>query len=747
MENGMIKESVSYDLVVVGGGVTGCVAVIAAARLGLRVALLQNRPVLGGPSGSETCPNADGSFLRGASDYTNANARECGILEELRLEARYRKSVGYEQHWSILLREWVEREPNIDLRMNTEVFEVEASDGSIKSVTGRTLGSEITLRYRAPLFIDCSGDSFVGYAAGAEYRHGREAASEYGESLAPEKADNKTMGSTIGFRAIDTGSPVPFEPPSWAMKLHGEEHFRFRPHDNVRQGYWWLEYGGELDTIGDNEAIYRKLLSILFGVWDHIKNHGDHGAENLAIEWIASIPCKRESRRLIGDHILTQGDIENKVDFPDAIAYGGWPFDLHPPEGFFAEGHPGFTPPFVFPGIYKIPYRCLYSRNISNLLMAGRNISATHVALGTTRVMATCALLGQAAGTAAVLCHRYNMLPMELGKHKIGELQELLGREDSVLPGAVVLPPDNLAAAARVTAESAMTLATPVPITGSLSLIAPPRDPDYYDPADFPPEDRRRAQMFPVSENRLNSLTLFLNNRNPKSQLVRLTLHRSAAYNDFRETPVVAAAEMEVAPGENLPIVFTLNADVVPDSLYHIVLAEVEGVDVCTGSRYLPGLYCKADGSYPTGHTMAFVTEPPQRVFEPANVTNGLTRAGDWPNMWISDPDAALPQSITLELDSTVRPGEVELIFDTNLHLPTVRGVPPVCARDYQIHLRNSEGWHLLCNVEGNRTRRRRHLLKDVDADAIRLTIIATHGDPSARLYEIRVFPAENAVT
>ena len=279
--------SCEYDFVVVGGGVAGTVAAIAAARLGVKTALVQNRPVLGGPSGSECCQNSDGAFITGAPEYVNRGAMETGILEEMRREAYYRSANGWQQHWSLVMREWAEREVNLTLLMNTEVHEVETEKNRIASLKARTLGSETEYVLKAPLFADCSGDSFVGFSAGAEYRMGREAQSEFGESLAPEKADKKTMGSSIAFRAVDMGRPVPFKAPEWAYKIHSDEDLPYRLHNNPKQGYWWLEYGGELDTIHDNEAIYQKLLSILFGMWDHVKNGGDHGAANYAINWIS----------------------------------------------------------------------------------------------------------------------------------------------------------------------------------------------------------------------------------------------------------------------------------------------------------------------------------------------------------------------------------------------------------------------------------------------------------------------------
>jgi hypothetical protein len=728
------------DLIIVGGGVTGCVAAIAAARLGVKTALIHNRPVLGGPSSSECCANSDGSFICGASEYVNAESREGGILDELKTEAKYRKGVGYDEHWSLLLREWVEREDNIKLFLNTEAYEVKMSGKKIKSVIARTIESQRTFRFEAPLFIDCSGDSILGFSAGAEFRCGREGKSEFNESLAPEKPDSKTMGSSIAFRAIDVGHPVKFQPPPWAMKFLTDEDFPYRSHLNPRKGYWWLEYGGELDTIRDNDEIYRKLLSILFGVWDHVKNHGDHGADNYVINWISSIPAKRESRRLTGDYVMTQNDVTGHNDFPDAVAYGGWPIDLHPPEGFFSKGHPGSPPPFVFPGVYQIPFRCLFSKNVNNLMMAGRNISVTHVALGSTRVMATCALTGQAAGTAAFLAKKHHVSPREISQKHIDELKTLLYREDAGELGSKHVISGNISGRAKVSADSIMLLGETGPSTDAVPLLAPPRNPSFYDPCNEPPADRRRAQMFPVSGDYLDSITLFFNNSNTDSVEVEFSLHEALGFNNFDHTPAVKSLKKTLSTGKNIAVSFNVCITAIPGKLYYFMLSPVPGVDVHISNRYIPGLYMKPDGCYLKNETMAFKIVPPQNIFAPPNVVNGLTRGGDWPNAWISNPANPLPQNLTLEFAGPEPVNAVELIFDTNLRVAVKEGVAPECVRDYRISALVDGLWLKIADVYDNYFRRRRHEFPPVNATALRLTVTATNGDVSARVHEFRAF-------
>ncbi|MBQ6597076.1 MAG: FAD-dependent oxidoreductase, partial [Lentisphaeria bacterium] len=656
-------------------------------------------------------------------EYRNRNARECGVLEEMKLEAHYRNANGWEQQWSLVLREWAEREPNLTLLLNTLATDVTVEGNRITSVIARTLGSETVHRIIAPVYLDCSGDSFLGNAAGAEFRMGREARSEFGESLAPEKADGKTMGSSIAFRAIDLGHPVPFAAPPWAMKINGDEDLPYRIHTNPKQGYWWLEYGGELDTITDNEEIYRKLLAILFGVWDHVKNGGDHGAANYAINWISSIPGKRESRRLMGDHILTQNDVVDHPAFPDTVAYGGWPIDIHPPEGVFSKGPPGSTPPFIFPGTYPIPFRCLYSRNISNLMMAGRNISVTHVALGTTRVMATCALCGQAVAAAAVLMRKYGITPREVGRQHIRELQTLLAEDDSVLP-MVPIPVKGLPAAVSASSEFTLKMTDG---TSSEPLIAPEKTTD--DPCDVPPADRRRVQRFIASENILETVRIRLEGN--------ISDPIEAELLDDKEK-TIASARSSAANGI---AEFHFQAPTVPGRCYAVRLPQVPDVSVALHRRYLPGLDRKLDGCYLNNENWCFETIPPLRIYPAENAVNGLARPTESsPNLWISEP--GMPQWLELDFNGKKCIGKVELIFDTNLDKPCYCGVPIECVRDYELQYLQKGQWRTLTGISGNHQRRRIHSFDPVKTEKLRLVVTATNGDPCARVYEFRAMEA-----
>jgi len=450
-----------YDVIVVGGGMAGVCAAIASARHGAKTALIHDRPVLGGNASSEVRMHICGADCSGA----RPNARETGILEELRLENQARNPQRSATMWDLILWEAVTREPNLDLFLNCQVVKVRSTagrplasrkpgkPGRIEGLQALQTSTESFLSFAGQVVIDCTGDGRVGYLAGAEYRVGREAQSEYGEPWAPKRADKLRLGSSLLFTARDLGEPVPFARPSWAHLFRKCEDLPHRAHGGSWEyGYWWIEFGGTLDTIKDNELIRDELLKCLFGVWDHIKNQGDHGAENWALDWFGFLPGKRESRRLVGDHVLTQNDLQAYTRFEDAVAYGGWPIDIHAYKGICDPG-----PPARFASledIYTLPYRMLYSRNIENLMVAGRDASATHLAHGSTRVMGTCAVMGQAAGTAAAMCASQGKTPCALGHEDIRELQVALIRDDCYLPGVAVDDPDDLARRAKVTASS-----------------------------------------------------------------------------------------------------------------------------------------------------------------------------------------------------------------------------------------------------------------------------------------------------
>lgn len=421
-------EKHETDVCVIGGGMAGLCAALAAARNGAKTVLVHDRPVLGGNASSEVR-----MWVCGAHGKHN---KETGILEEIQLENQYRNASLNYSLWDSVLYEKAFFQPNLTTLLNTTCIDAQTNGDRIDAVTAWQLTSQTWHTVRARHFIDCSGDSILAALTPAEFRAGREARGEFDENIEPLHADRKTMGNSLLLQLRRTDEPQPYTPPRWAYKFTRPEDLPHRMRGVNAHNFWWIEVGGLDDTIRDAEPIRDELMRITYGVWDYIKNHAPERetAAHWAIEWVGSLPGKRENRRYVGDHVLTQNDVRAGGKFDDIIAYGGWSMDDHHPAGIFYPGQPTVFHPAPSP--YGIPYRCLYSRNVANLLFAGRNISVTHAALSSTRVMATCALLGQAAGTAAALCVRNDCDPRTLQSgERLGELQRTLMDDDCWLPG------------------------------------------------------------------------------------------------------------------------------------------------------------------------------------------------------------------------------------------------------------------------------------------------------------------------
>jgi hypothetical protein len=450
--------SLKTDILIAGGGAAGVPCAVAAAREGAKVVLVQDRPVLGGNASSEVRMHIVGADAFGGREL-EVEAREGGILEELRLQQCVENPQRSATLLDLGLYNLVRNEPNITLLLNTTLVSVECDGSRIRRARAERQSTEEAFEIEADAFIDCTGDGRMGLEAGAAFVHGREDKLSYGEEHAQETADSKTLGSSLLYQARRHKQPMPYTAPSWARKFTAEDlRLRLRiddptHEDGLEYGFWWAEWGGELDTIADNERIRDELLAILFGVWDFIKNSGLFPqSANWALDWFGWIPGKRESRRFLGRYVLSESDVLQASVHPDSIAYGGWPIDLHPPAGVDAINEPSCQHIHV-PHLYGIPLRCCMARDIENLYFAGRNFSASHVAFASTRVMGTCAALGQGLGTAVALAVREKLSPEALIQ-AAPRIQQILLRNDAFLPGVARQDPDDWAPRARIEADS-----------------------------------------------------------------------------------------------------------------------------------------------------------------------------------------------------------------------------------------------------------------------------------------------------
>ena len=468
MKKGMVitmkKINKCYDFVVVGGGLSGVCTALAAARHGVSTALVQNRAMLGGNASSEIRVHINGAG-RGNGFR---NAIESGIILELLMA---NKAINPQNSYHVfdeVLWEKTNFQENLDLYLNTHMHEVEMDGNKVVSITAVQNTTETEFIFKAPLFADTTGDATLADLAGADYIIGREGQDVYGESLAPKVSDGHTMGNTVMFTTKDMGKPTPFKRPEWAYEIT-KERLGNRHIGELSPGYWWIELGGDHRCIiSDGADIQTELLKYAYGVFDYIKNSGEYEADYLALDWITSIPGKRESRRVYGDYMFTQIDIEAKKRFEDAIAYGGWTMDAHSVGGIEAiDSEEGGTIWHPVDDVYTIPYRSVYSRNIENLYVGGRAISASHMAMSSSRVMSTLAVVGQAIGTAASIALEKNITPREVLTY-IKELQQMLIKDDCYLPGIVVADSDDLVTnrACAISASSYIVGGEPTNING-----------------------------------------------------------------------------------------------------------------------------------------------------------------------------------------------------------------------------------------------------------------------------------------
>ncbi|NLR93431.1 FAD-dependent oxidoreductase [Flammeovirga agarivorans] len=435
-------KKVSYEVVVVGAGIAGICAAVAAARTGAKTVLINDRPVLGGNASSEIRVTVNGVMhLKNKHKIE----RETGIVEELLIENwHYNPQESYPV-WDHVVYDFVTREKNLDVMLNTQALDTSTKNNKISDILCWQSTTETYYTIEGKMFCDCSGDGLMAAQSGAEYRTGREGKSEFNESFAPDNADGWQMGASVMMITKDMGRPVKYFPPKFMIPYEADKMNKRRI-KHFKEGYWWVELGSDYDIIADYEENRHKLLGYMHGVWDHVKNSGKYpGSENIVLDWVGSFPGRRESRRFMGDHILSQTEMQNNKQFEDAVAYGGWSFDEHCPGGIENPSEPPSYFHARFDEVYQVPFRSLYSKNIENLMFAGRNVSVTHVALSSTRIQATCGLMGQAIGTAAKLCIDNKWSPRDLANKDIASLQEQLLRDDVYIPKRPANDKNNLA--------------------------------------------------------------------------------------------------------------------------------------------------------------------------------------------------------------------------------------------------------------------------------------------------------------
>lgn len=714
-------KSLSFDLVVVGGGFTGVCASISAARKGMKVALIQDRPVLGGTGSSEIRV-----WMLGATSHMGNNnrwAREGGIVDEILVENTYRNKEGNPVLFDMVLIDKVKAEKNVSLFLNTTVHNVnKADDRTVASVDAFNTASETAYTFDGKLFCDATGDGLIGYQAGATYRFGAEDGSEFDEKFTQDKEEyGESLGNSILFYFKDTGKPVKFIPPDFVMKkedvereihrLHNPNYFN--PMNQMGCKYWWIEYGGRLNTIYDNEDIKYKLWSVAYGIWDYIKNSGKFPeAETKTLEWVGLIPGKRESRRFVGPYMLHQQDVIDQNTHYDAVAFGGWSIDLHPSDGVFSKKNA--CNQWHSKGIFQIPYRCYVTADIDNLFIGGRLISASHVSFGSTRVMLTAGLGGEVIGAAASLCLHNDYRPIDLAdEEKIVMLQKLLIETGNYLPQLAMPEIENLLNDAEITSSSELILSE-IPFDGGFW-----RQLSYSS-----------AQMLPVKKGDMPSLTVKMKGTEATTLTVELRISSKA----FNHTPDITLETKTISLNigeQNINIDFEAS---IPYSCYAFVCFMAnEKIELMFSPKRITGVLSVFNKIMPAvsnwgkqippadigvnefefwcperrpdGHNVAMTISPALDVFGLDNLYTMVNRPVEKPNAWVADFSDRKPE-ITVQWKEIKTVNEITLFLDSDFDHPmeTVQwghydDKMPFCVDSIAVYDEDSK---LIAEVNGN---------------------------------------------
>lgn len=738
------------DLVVVGGGLAGTCCAISSARAGLKVVLVQDRPVLGGNASSEVR-----LWVLGATSHMGNNnrwSREGGIINEIMEENLYRNRHGSAILFDTILLEKCVIEKNLTLLLNTAAFDVEKSDAdTISEVHAFCSQNSTRYRLKAPLFCDASGDGILGFMSGAAFRMGAETKDEFDEGFAPDAAYGQLLGHSMYFYSKDVGTPVKFVPPSWALDDITKIP-RYRQFHTNMQGcnFWWLEYGGRLDTIHQTEDIKWELWKVIYGVWNYFKNSGNFPeAETMQLEWVGTIPGKRESRRFEGDYMIRQQDLVEQTAFEDVFVHGGWAVDLHPADGVYSE-RSGCTQ-WHSKGVYGIPYRCHYSKNINNLFLAGRIISATHVAFGSTRVMATCAAGGQAVGIAAALCHELNLRPRALSSGAgLAELQARLDRSGQFLPDRKIIDTRDLVATATVTASSELKLSK---IHGN---------------NDWLKLESGWAMLLPLASGPCPVFGFQFDVEAPTQ--LRVELRRALKATNFTPDETLEVLEIDLPAGQSSPAVhFTKILD--RSGYYFIQLCENPEISVRLSDQRISGiiavtsacnkqvatsnLQSPPDGigidtfefwlpkRRPAGHNLALTIDPPLEVFSPGEISHGPARPTTAPNAWVADPADGEP-SLDINWEKPVSISHLIIEFDPDwdhamesVLMTHPEETVPFLVKDFDLI---DDTGKVLLEIRANHSARFMHTFEGgLPTSKLTLRILATHGAPAA-VFRFRAF-------
>lgn len=753
LKRALHRRELSAGLVITGGGLSGVCAAITAARTGTKVILVQDRPVLGGNSSSEVR-----LWILGATSHMGNNnrwSREGGVIDEILVENTHRNPEGNPLILDMILLDKVKQESNITLLLNTAVYDLEKGDAdTISSLKAFCSQNSTEYILTAPLFCDASGDGIVGFLSGAAFRMGAESTEEFGEKMAPSAEYGELLGHSLYFYSKDTGKPVKFIPPSFALDdITKIPRYRSFNANEFGCKLWWVEYGGRLDTVHQTEEIKWELWRVIYGVWNHIKNSGEFPeAENLTLEWVGTIPGKRESRRFEGDYMLTQQDLTEQRHHHDAVAYGGWSIDLHPADGVFSE-RPGCNQ-WHSKGIFSIPYRTLYSRNISNLFLAGRIISVSHVAFGATRVMATSAYVGQAVGMAASICLNEGLKPVQLLEEThLNQLQAKLMKAGQHIPGLALNDVKDLVQQSAINSSSTLSF-------NGFNKV------DVWKPLQI-----SAGMLMPFKAGRLPAFKVPVKSSSPEELLCELWIcNKPGSF-----TPDVLLASRKVTVVGDVKIDLDFDTELETVGYVFVIFRQNPAIELGYTEQRVSGVMAvfnlinKAVSNYgkqspppdagvdafefwcpqrrPEGQNIALELSEPQELFGAGNISNGVDRPVTQPNAWVADLNDANP-ALTLEWENSQSISNMTLCFDTDFDHPMEsvlmthpESTMPFCVRNYRIV--DGDGKEIYSKTGNYQTRN--EIKFEQPVETAKLTIYVEHPLPTvpAALFAVRCYGPE----
>lgn len=696
-------------------------AAIAAARQGRTVSLIQNRPVLGGNSSSEIRV-----WTRGSTGGGNLFSEEMGILGELKLANQYKNPEGNPILWDEILLDAVYQEHAISLFLNTLVVDVAHQDGHIQSLTALEINSERRFQFRSPVYVDATGDGFIAASAGLSYVIGKECNGTYGEEHAPEQFDPTTQGCTILMTFIKRDRPVAFVPPSYAYPIEYIEKLlnnggRMVSEKSNGCDFWWVEFGGQKDTINEIASITLELKRLTLGIYNYIKNSGKFDADTLELNWTGSLPGKRESRRFVTEYVLTETDILQNRTFNDVAFHGGWYLDFHPSEGIYSKADFCTQIPV---DLYGIPLRCLFSSQSDNLLVCGRILGASHAAFASTRIMDTCALSGQAAGTAASVLVSDQLKTSDLlDKSVYARIQALLVEGDMLLPG---YHQETISENIHVEASSVID-GLPGKECGALSCH---RDCFLAIP----------TELAAVS-------SLFLDAK--QEALLQVSYRYAALPSRNSKQGGWFHGMLELKQGRTSVDLARFSRK--EDAYLLLVLHASHGVSIPLVNKDLVGVLCGLRDSATYHHPLlsirSFVS------YGPENLINGHSRPYNRAHIWLSGKEEQ--PTIRLNLEKSRSITAISLFFDCGLSEEMVSsrvadvdphhniqlrsGVSPNLVRDFDVYVRIGDEDVLVRRIRDNYQRHVMVRFEFCDTASLLIRFLRTHGSEHTGVYAIRI--------